>query len=131
MSGSSIESEEAQFHVAFDNVMLAMSLESDVETSNDNVDETVVELEDVDDNDELNENTFQHVCIKHNFNDREMYYLLRGVKKFGEESWSQIFDYYKEKFENDKTADDLQIRFMQVKSCKYSKLLYKHIFVLE
>jgi hypothetical protein len=128
MSSSSLASDEVEFSVAFDNVMLAFSLESDVATSNDNAGETVVDNDDVDDNDELNESTTQHVCTSHNFNDREMYYLLRGVKKFGEESWSQIFNYYKEKFENDKTADELQIRYIEIKNCKYSKLLFKHIY---
>jgi hypothetical protein len=129
-SSSSLASDRVQFDVAFDNVMMAFTLESDVNTSSgDDDDELGVDDDNIDDYDELNQQTSLVAGnLKHNFSDKEMYYLLRGVTKMGVESWSQIYEYYKNKFDSDKTPNDLQTRYEQMKNSKYSKLLYKHIF---
>jgi hypothetical protein len=127
-SSSSLDSVNVQSTVAFENIMMTYTLESSVSTSNDDNGDEHDDMS-IGDHDELNPQAqVDACCIKHNFTDKEMIYLLRGVAKMGENSWPQIYEHYKDKFDSDKTPDDLEIRYLQIKNCKYAKLLYKHIF---
>jgi hypothetical protein len=137
-SSSSLASDEARFNVAFDNIIMTYTLESDVNISSDDEDQAdnVKDNHDdaeIDDHDELNKqaqaaNVSILSSLNLNFSDKEMYYLFRGVTKFGEENWPTIYDKYKNKFSSDKTPNALQLRYAQIKNSKYSKLLFKHIF---